>query len=141
MTTQPVGEHHTGTLNLAGQGNPGSPISDELADAVLVVKERGVPCPPNCDYQTHRRAEVRAELEAAYPAIRQQVAEQIAARADQIADECSTSAKAHRDISRNNGGSTTRKGGQHMRTALAFTQQAAGAWAVAEAAREIGGGA
>lgn len=23
MTTQPAGEHHTGTLNLAGQGNPG----------------------------------------------------------------------------------------------------------------------
>ena len=53
-------------------------ISDELADLVLAAKERGVSCPPNCDYQTHQRAEVRAELEAALPAIRQQVAEEIA---------------------------------------------------------------
>jgi hypothetical protein len=65
-------------LNKREPSTTASPISDELADAILAVKERGVPCPPKCDYQTHRRAEMRAVLEAAYPAIRQQVAEEIA---------------------------------------------------------------
>jgi hypothetical protein len=27
MTTQPAGEHHTGTLNLAGEGNPNCPLA------------------------------------------------------------------------------------------------------------------
>lgn len=86
LLEDPAPEHHVGTLDLSGEGNAprvASPISDDLADLVLAVNERGVPCPPNCDYQTHRRAEVRAELEAAYPAIRRQVAEEIAAKLDE----------------------------------------------------------
>lgn len=83
---KPAGEHHTGTLNLTGQGNtPSSPITDEMADAALTIIARGVPCPDPCSYQTHQRAEMRAALEAAYPAIRQQVADEIAVTLDGFA--------------------------------------------------------
>ncbi|HEY3559635.1 MAG TPA: hypothetical protein VGL05_19335 [Kribbella sp.] len=69
----PAGEHHTGTLNLAGQGNPepASPISDEIVQ----IAEQA--------YETFG-AGMQDALEAAYPAIRQHVAEQIAAALDAV---------------------------------------------------------
>lgn len=70
--------------------------------------------------------------------VKAEVAEQIAAKADEIAEGCSKSAADHRSIAIEIG-SKLPKGRTHMATALAFSHQAAGAWAVAEAAREIGG--
>lgn len=104
------GEHHTGTLNLTGEGNePGSHISDEMvlaaANAVHAFRGTG-------------HAAIRDALEAAYPAIRQQVAEE-------IATECERRSKiADRDSDRRSG----------VREGMVVT------WLMAEkVAREIGG--
>lgn len=80
---------------------------------------------------------MRATLEAVYPAIRQQVAEEIAAKGNQIAEEYQATAITHRDLSDEHGRSL--KGTSHMATAHAYRNKADGAWAVAHAAREIGG--
>jgi hypothetical protein len=147
MTTQPAGEHHTGTLNLTGEGNePASPISDDTIEQAAKAACEFV-YPP----KTHRawidvddyeqdcwRATARTLLEAAHPAIRQQVAEEIAAKGNEIAEQYQATAVTHRDISIEHGRSTP-KGESHMRTAHAYRNQAAGAWAVAHAAREIRG--
>lgn len=78
-------------------------------------------------------------LAAVYAAIRQQVAEEIATRADGIAENYQATAVAHRDLSHEHG--RTLKGTSHMTTAHAFRNKADGAWAVAHAARQIGGAA
>lgn len=135
---QPAGEHHTGTLNLAGEGNaPASPISNELvktaAEHMHGVEETYVGPSSYAPHIVQMLA--RAALEAAYPAIRQQVAEEIAAKGNEIADEYQTSAIAHRDLSDR----VTPKGQRHFRTACSFRDKADGAWAVSHAAREIGG--
>jgi hypothetical protein len=68
--TQPAGEHHTGSLDLTGEGNAPEadlPISMEILGTAWAATTG---CPI---------AEIRAALVAAYPAIRQQVAEEIAA--------------------------------------------------------------
>lgn len=69
---------------------------------------------------------------------RQQVAQQIATKADEIAEQYQATAVTHRDISIETGRNTP-KGQSHMRTAHAYRSKADGAWAVAHAAREIGG--
>ena len=79
---QPAGEHHTGTLNLAGQGNPGSsPISEEALTLAAggMASSPGIYYVPQVSHDPIYDKLARAALEAAYPAIRQQVAEQIAA--------------------------------------------------------------
>lgn len=84
MTTQPADEHHTGTLNLTGQGNPAqSPISDELIQDATIGWYEATPGVSWDEAGKYERAAMLARtrliLVAAYPAIRQQVAEQIAA--------------------------------------------------------------
>jgi hypothetical protein len=142
-TQRSTTEHHTGTLNLTGEGNKPQAVTDdlvrrasftiaehrtagwsELPDAVKVIEAA-----------SYAKA-MRVTLEAAYPSIRQHVAEQVAAKADQIAEQYQASAVEHRDLSDRE----TEKGKRHMRTAHAFRNKADGAWAVAHAAREIGGG-
>lgn len=59
MTTQPAGEHHTGTL---------SPLTFDEIVATAAAATLGA-----------RIGDIRIALEAAYPAIRQHIAEQIAA--------------------------------------------------------------
>lgn len=86
MTTQPAGEHHTGTLNLTGEGNaPASPISDEVVEVGYMAIA--------AEYNTRTdtverlmRRDARNVLEAAYPTIRQQIAEEIAAAIEQQRD-------------------------------------------------------
>lgn len=140
---QPAGEHHTGTLNLAGQGNPTpSPTSDEAVEVATRMLHPGLFESDGLLHpalvmsgQVQARQKVRAALEAAYPAIRQQVAEQIAGKADEIAEEHQRKAIEHRDLSDR----VTPKGQRHWRTSCAFRDKADGAWEVAHAAREIGG--
>lgn len=69
-------------------------------------------------------------------AVRRAVAEEIAAKANEIAEAYQKSAEAHRAIAIEIG-SLLPKGKQHMATALAFKNNAAGAWAVMHAARDI----
>jgi len=132
-----AGEHHAAA----------PPISDDVIEQAAKAACEFV-YPPKThrawddvdDYeQDSWRATARTLLEAAYPAIRQQVAEEIAAAADGIAEGCSDAARIQRDLGIEKGGSANPRGLSHMRTAIAFTNQAAGAWAVAEAAREIVG--
>jgi hypothetical protein len=149
-----AGEHHAGTLNLTGQGNRAeadSSITDAMAEAAakaMHVYDKDDPWDdegcndtgepgfefPSCKEWTTGMA--RAALEAALPAIRQQVAEELVAEADRLADEFQESAVAHRELA---GDKESPKGQRHWRTAVAFRNKADGAWAVAAAAREIGG--
>jgi len=211
VTTQPAGEHHTGTLNLAGEGNPqeatrrcwcGGDVaqrspgdSDGLGCAANIMHnwrgdshdcrncEDSDPgamhtqdqfcavgkCLPGCTLTAPHRSpcgpehardeaslvkvssrvwarpdidldfdDVHAIVEAATPAIRQQVAEEIATKANQIAEQYQRTAVEHRNLA---GPKTTDKQMLHHRTAIAHRNKADGAWAVAHAAREIGGAA
>lgn len=140
MTTQPAGEHHTGTLNLAGQGNPPQVPARDVVAALLWVEIWDDNTPYSAASPAARsECEAAADriLEAAYPAIRQQVAEQIAGKGNEIAEEYQATAITHRDLSIEHG--RTLKGTSHMTTAHAYRNKAEGAWAVAHAAREIGG--
>lgn len=139
LPTQPAGEHHIGDA-------PASPISDDMVEQAAKAACEFV-YPPKThrawidvdDYeQDSWRATARTLLEAAYPAIRQQVAEEIATKGNEIAEAYQKSAEDRRAIALEYG-TKLPKGKQHMHTAIAFKNNAAGAWAVMHAAREIGG--
>jgi len=80
--TQPAGEHHTGSLDLTGEGNAPEHRRAILAERVIREHEPrpfGCACGAGIGDDIDRRWHlVNAALEAAYPAIRQQVAEEIA---------------------------------------------------------------
>jgi len=130
--TQPAGEHHTGSLDLTGEGN-----APEVSDALIAKMELAYWAAQEGEPVTNRcTAGMRAALTAAYSAIRQQVAEEIAARAEAMANEFQTTALDHRERS---GDKETRKQQMHWRTAVAYRNKADGAWAVAAEIRCSGG--
>lgn len=76
---QPAGEHHTGTLNLAGQGNPGDSLS--ALDDEICRTYGAIHAPDNL-------AEILAKHGwAKVSETRQQVAEQIAAALEAVPGE------------------------------------------------------
>lgn len=124
------GEHHTGTLNLAGEGNAPQDTLAALDDEIARTYG-GIWAPDNL-------AEILAKHGWAKASeTREQVAEEIAAKGNEIAEEYQATAITHRDLSDEHG--RTLKGTSHMTTAHAYRNKADGAWAVAHAAREIGG--
>jgi len=136
---QPRTEHQMSTEQTALAAGQ-TPISDDLVKTAAVhmhAVEQTYFGPST--YAPHiAQMLARAALEAAYPAIRQQVAQEIAAKAHELAAQYQATAVTHRDISID-AGRNTPKGESHMATAHAYRNKADGAWAVAQAAREIGG--
>jgi hypothetical protein len=109
--TQPAGEHHTGTLDLAGQGNPGTPLIPDAAvekagRAYWVNYQPEEASGLNIALSPHHQAAIRAALESAYPAIRQQVAEEIAVATEEFLGRGKPAGPIAVDIARKIGAGT-----------------------------------
>jgi hypothetical protein len=121
VTTQPAGEHHTGTLNLTGEGN----APEQVIYWCPTAREIETQPDGGFDRCCHAPELHEPVLAIVYAAIRQQVAEQIAAKLDERHRGNLALSGGDRDIIPRDG-----------RVGLATGYQRAAA-----IAREIGGGA
>lgn len=100
----------------------------EARDAGLAARQA-----KRLEAATYTAAEVKVLTEAALRLGRKEAGEDIARTADEIAEGCASAAKVHRQASIDATSAGKRR--SHMQTALAFKNQAAGAWAVRDFAR------
>lgn len=101
MTEQTAGEHHTGTLNLTGEGNAPEQVVYYCPTAREIEQQPG----GGFDVCCHAPELHEPILAGAYAAIRQQVAEEIASAITQAGDERSPD-RHHEDDEKRDHGST-----------------------------------
>jgi hypothetical protein len=152
MTAQPAGEQHTGSLNLAGEGNEAEDrlpnnIDPQAVEAAARAHIENAGWDWNdldqgdLDHDATKAvliADMRIALRAAYPAIRQQVAEEIAVALDKCASSLHKTADRTRGQIADDGPRDEYNDERLRRVALAHDNRADGLTGAAVVAREIG---